>query len=95
MFDSLIVSDSLYSLTPHTKGTGATVAFQKGDIVIVKSGGPRMTVAELVTEGTYTGYIRCVWFEGKKQQGGYFDEVVLVKDETPPPGSFESVPIKR
>lgn len=46
--------------------------FNVGDIVELKSGGPRMTVKSLPTEAgsQYT----CQWFAGKKLEQGHFPE---------------------
>lgn len=48
--------------------------FKPGDVVCLKSGGPRMTVSE-----TYRGgYCVCHWFRvGSKRDGGTFSEAVL------------------
>jgi uncharacterized protein YodC (DUF2158 family) len=52
--------------------------FNKGDVVRVKSGGPKMTVADM---GDYTGgfMILCVWFEGNKKFQDTFYPSVLEK----------------
>ena len=56
--------------------------WKKGDVVQLKSGGPKMTVAQV---GTYTFGVTtpedtvCVWFEGPKQQEHTFDEETLKK----------------
>jgi uncharacterized protein YodC (DUF2158 family) len=43
-------------------------AINEGDIVHLKSGGPRMTVQELDGDGAY-----CIWFDGDgKKQGARF-----------------------
>jgi len=45
--------------------------FQKGDVVVLKSGGPQMTVEKVGQFGggmgiaSYNG-VACVWFEGAK-----------------------------
>lgn len=49
-------------------------AFQIGDIVKLKSGGPDMTVQRLTDAyGQYT----CQWFAGKKLESGNFKEASL------------------
>ena len=56
--------------------------FAAGDVVMVKSGGPRMTVSNV---GDYYGQptIWCVWFEGKQQNESTFAPEILKKvDET-------------
>lgn len=50
--------------------------FNKGDIVQLKSGGPKMTVDEPQTE---TGNVLCTWFAGNKLQQGYFDPETIKK----------------
>ena len=62
--------------------------FQKGDVVILKSGGPLMTVAEV---GNYAGDfgmgpedgVQCVWFEKGKRDAHVFDAALLKKVKTP------------
>lgn len=56
---------------------------KKGDVVQLKSGGPKMTVVDL---GDYAGMglgpangAKCNWFEGAKPQEKVFDVVALVK----------------
>lgn len=64
-------------------------AFSNGDIVVLKSGGPAMTVVaspgEVISE--YNTKIRedyhCIWFKGASDQKGNFKEHVLVS-YTPP-----------
>jgi uncharacterized protein YodC (DUF2158 family) len=43
-------------------------AFAPGDIVVLKSGGPPMTIDETKSSGA----IRCQWFSGKKLEWGAF-----------------------
>jgi uncharacterized protein YodC (DUF2158 family) len=38
------------------------LGLQRGDIVRLKSGGPKMTVSDV----TSRGFINCEWFEGEK-----------------------------
>jgi uncharacterized protein YodC (DUF2158 family) len=47
---------------------------KEGDVVRLKSGGPAMTVDE-VSEGS----AHCVWFEGGKRQGSWFNAATLQK----------------
>jgi uncharacterized protein YodC (DUF2158 family) len=53
-----------------------TYMFADGDEVILKSGGPVMTV-----EGTHarTGRLICIWFEGTKRMMSLFHPVTLKK----------------
>lgn len=61
--------------------------FQKGDVVMLKSGGEPMTVDDVgdyasgMSMGPKDG-VRCVWFEGKKVQRHVFDAATLKKIET-------------
>ena len=61
--------------------------FKKGDLVLINSGGPTMTIDRLQSPSTFSdgdaqGY-RCSWFAGAKIQHAFFDEEVLeaVDDE--------------
>lgn len=55
--------------------------FEAGDIVQLKSGGPKMTVHLLSSSGEGC---RCKWFSGSKVQESYFcyDSLVLVEEES-------------
>lgn len=48
--------------------------FKVGDVVQLKSGGPRMTVHEVLSGG-----VRCKWFAGSKLEEGYFEVEALIK----------------
>ena len=58
--------------------------FKEGDIVKLKSGGPKMTV---VASGV-RGHIPCQWFAGSKLDNANFrpDTLVHVPDEKPVKG---------
>lgn len=58
--------------------------YSVGDIVQLKSGGPRMTVEEIL----YGGNIRCQWFSGSKLNTGDFDpgSIQDAKEEPPKNG---------
>ena len=45
-------------------------SFKVGDIVILKSGGPDMTIQAIETERDI--YYTCQWFAGKKLERGRF-----------------------
>jgi uncharacterized protein YodC (DUF2158 family) len=48
--------------------------FQVGDVVQLKSGGPKMTVLSIgADKDPY-----CAWFVGDKRETGYFPTAVLV-----------------
>ena len=54
--------------------------FKKGDVVQLKSGGPKMTIAGQASSGH--GWI-CTWFENGEVKTYVFDEEALTKaDET-------------
>jgi uncharacterized protein YodC (DUF2158 family) len=54
-------------------------AIEAGDTVMVKSGGPLMTVKSLQETDAI-----CVWFEGKTKKESKFALVTLVKDDGSP-----------
>lgn len=56
-------------------------AFKKGDIVVLKSGGPQMTVDD---PKNYDGTVRCVWFAGAKRESAGFDPETLIPSEDAP-----------
>jgi uncharacterized protein YodC (DUF2158 family) len=47
--------------------------FSKGDVVEMKSGGPRMTVVDVEGGGT----VHCAWFDGSDQRKDSFDAETL------------------
>lgn len=51
--------------------------FKKGDIVRLKSGGPDMTIDDIVTL-TGKSRVRCVWFAGRKHESALFEPSSLV-----------------
>lgn len=51
--------------------------YSSGDQVVLKSGGPVMTVEKAIignTTGVFSGSYRCQWFAGKKLDSGIFPE---------------------
>lgn len=55
--------------------------FKVGDVVQLKSGGPKMTIEDI---GNYSFAgteikAKCVWFEGTKQKEGVFAPATLMK----------------
>jgi len=65
------------------------IEFHYGDIVVLKSGGPPMTVDILpgdqissYSPETWTTY-GCVWFRGAHMERGHFEEHLLKKFESP------------
>lgn len=53
--------------------------FKSGDLVVLKSGGPEMTVKII-----YDSEVICQWFAGKKLEQGRFDPESLVKSPPKP-----------
>ncbi len=53
--------------------------FEIGDIVQLKSGGPKMTVKG--TSPSIGGDLLCQWFSGSKLNHGYFDPETLQRVE--------------
>ena len=58
------------------------MAFNIGDLVELKSGGPKMTVTRVDNLGIRT-IVRCTWFAGSKKEQGDFPSETLVP--APPP----------
>lgn len=56
-------------------------AFNDGDVVKLKSGGPNMTVSFTREDGQ----VWCVWFVGTKKNEAEFPEKSLMKYEAPAP----------
>jgi uncharacterized protein YodC (DUF2158 family) len=65
--------------------------FQKGDVVTLKSGGPRMTVADVgdwTPQGPEDG-VKCAWFDDKhKHMENVFDAATIQKYVAIPPMVF-------
>ncbi len=65
--------------------------FKKGDVVVMRSGGPKMTVADI---GDYSGGfstgpqdgVKCQWFEKTKMFEQVFDAAVLKPYSAPAVG---------
>jgi uncharacterized protein YodC (DUF2158 family) len=53
--------------------------FKPGDVVVLKSGGPKMTVEQVGNDGLQRPTVWCDWFEGNKKYSDTF-----------PPTSLES-----
>jgi uncharacterized protein YodC (DUF2158 family) len=53
----------------------AKIKFKVGDIVMLKSGGPKMTVSEVMAAGTL---VRTTWFAGSRNEKGQFPEEALM-----------------
>jgi uncharacterized protein YodC (DUF2158 family) len=63
--------DALTSLFQEEIGMEAKV-FKTGDVVQLKSGGPKMTVKQYTARDTGGSIVRCQWFEGGKHQEASF-----------------------
>jgi len=59
---------------------------KKGDVVVLKSGGPRMTIRDTGNYGTIENGAYCVWFDGKKKYEDVFDIDTIKLDEQHPIG---------
>jgi uncharacterized protein YodC (DUF2158 family) len=55
--------------------------FKAGDVVMLKSGGPKMTIEGIgpYSMGSTRDRAKCVWFEGTKRMEAVF-ELVTLKD---------------
>jgi uncharacterized protein YodC (DUF2158 family) len=53
------------------------MAFKVGEIVQLKSGGPKMTVTD-IPAGSYKDYYSTSWFAGAKLEHGHFPEDSLM-----------------
>lgn len=52
--------------------------FSVGDLVQLKSGGPAMTVSEVIKRDSHPKEkYRCIWFKGASNEFGVFEEEVL------------------
>lgn len=50
------------------------MAFKVGDVVVLKSGGPEMTVED---PQNFRGQVECQWFGGRKLESGSFPPASL------------------
>ena len=52
--------------------------FSSGEVVQLKSGGPAMTISEVLKDmGNPTGKYRCKWFKGASNEVAVFEEETL------------------
>ncbi len=51
-----------------------------GDVVMLKSGGPQMTVTSVDTNALGTLLVFCVWFEGNKPIEASFPAITVVRN---------------
>jgi uncharacterized protein YodC (DUF2158 family) len=71
----------------------SSVDLKMGDVVMLKSGGPKMTIVNISSPlpGSISSakWVRCIWFDGSNIYEYRFDSTVLVKasDRTSPPKS--------
>lgn len=49
-----------------------------GDVVLLKSGGPKMTIVSIDEQVAET-----IWFDGPRQMGGKFNVLLLTKPQRP------------
>lgn len=58
--------------------------FKVGDVVQLKSGGPKMTCTNIDQPlGTGREHVECKWFAGGKKQASYFPSEALMFPEKP------------
>ena len=50
---------------------------KKGDIVVLKSGGPSMTVSDIGEHHGAQNMVFCIWFDGPNKKSDVFDMAVL------------------
>jgi uncharacterized protein YodC (DUF2158 family) len=56
--------------------------FRIGDIVYLKSGGPAMTVEDILTRIPESDTrLRCTWFSGGEASDGEFNPLTLVREK--------------
>lgn len=68
-----------------SKSAAISPKFKLGDSVYLKSGGPEMSVHELIEwGGAFTGEYNCQWFAGKKLEKGRFAEESLTSTNPKP-----------
>ena len=55
--------------------------YKKGDIVVLKSGGPNMTVDSYAWHGNYESYdtLICYWFDGNDRMAAEFNQEAVVR----------------
>lgn len=51
--------------------------FKAGDVVQLKSGGPKMTVTQVGKHQIHGPTVWCTWFVGTKQESGTFPPAAL------------------
>lgn len=57
-----------------------TNRFEEGDVVQLKSGGPKMTVTKIAEKSESWG-VRCGWFAGRNLKENFFPADSLTMDE--------------
>ena len=66
---------------PLSKGMSGEKRIKKGDVVMLRSGGPKMTVVNVGEQkpGLMLGvdWVRCIWFKGNIINEYNFDACVL------------------
>ncbi|MEP1093816.1 MAG: DUF2158 domain-containing protein [Cyclobacteriaceae bacterium] len=56
--------------------------FKKGDVVVLKSGGPKMTVDGYAWHGNYESYdtVICFWFDNTEKRSAEFNQDSVVSE---------------
>ncbi|GHV14760.1 hypothetical protein FACS189491_11430 [Spirochaetia bacterium] len=53
--------------------------FKVGDVIVLKSGGPKMTVERIATHTNGNEYVECSWFVNEKLESNKFPPDALEK----------------
>ncbi len=53
--------------------------FPKGEVVVLKSGGPQMTVSRIIESDSASVAYECTWFEKNTLRNAQFDEEIIEK----------------
>lgn len=69
----------------------ADMANQVGDVVMLKGGGPKMTV----TDTTNPNAVRCAWFDGGTLRNDVFNPAVLTTTKSSQPKGKKEQPEKK
>jgi uncharacterized protein YodC (DUF2158 family) len=72
----------------------ADIDFAEGEVVRLKSGGPKMTVTD-VLQNQFEGYVLCQWFDIATSKTERFKKAVLEKVIAEPEQTNEPIIAKR
>ena len=88
---TLLQKQRLGRSLPGSLVNGVFMSFKVGDVVKLKSGGPKMTVETEASEG----WVSCRWFRADAYATDSFHEATLNTVESSPAGKLESSPAKK